>query len=452
MRSRLYTLLALAIPMVLARMTQSVITFADAIQVEHLGSHSLAATATGGLNVMGLVILPQGLVFIIQSFVAQLSGRGDRSEAPRFAMYGLGIAAVAGLVGLVAIPAIDPLLSLTSYSPAVRHEMGDYMTIRFLAIAAMVGTEALGNWYGGLGNTWMQMVAGVITMVVAVFCNWLLIDGHLGAPALGVSGAAWAAVIGSWLGFGFLVVAYTLGWGNAPRVQGHIRHHLSKKEFARVIRFGLPNGANWFLEFAAFQIFINIVMSSLGDETVAALNAVLAVNSIGFMPAFGLASAGAILAAQSIGAGKRDEVWPQVKTTLLCTLTWMGVMGVVYLVWPESILALFDSKHTSLHMVTIGTTMLLISAAWQLFDATAMTLSETLRAAGDTFWTAAARLVLAWVVFTPAAILVVMVWGGGAVGAMLCLVGYLALLAALLGYRFRSGAWRKIELIEPKLV
>jgi len=96
--------------------------------------------------------------------------------------------------------------------------------------------------------------------------------------------------------------------------------------------------------------------------------------------------------------------------------------------------------------------MLLISAAWQLFDATAMTLAETLRAAGDTFWTAAARLILAWLVFTPAAILVVMVWDGGPVGAMLCLVGYLGLLAAAFGYRFRTGAWRKIELIEPKLL
>jgi hypothetical protein len=43
-------------------------------------------------------------------------------------------------------------------------------------------------------------------------------------------------------------------------------------------------------------------------------------------------------------------------------------------------------------------------------------------------------------------------WGGGPVGAMLCLVGYLALLAGLFAYRFRSGAWRRIELIEPKLV
>ena len=68
------------------------------------------------------------------------------------------------------------------------------------------------------------------------------------------------------------------------------------------MRFGLPNGLNWFLEFAAFQLFVNVVLASLGDTTVAALNAVIAVNSLAFMPAFGLASAGAILAGQAIGA------------------------------------------------------------------------------------------------------------------------------------------------------
>jgi MATE family multidrug resistance protein len=449
MRSRLSTLLALAFPMVLARITQSVITFADAMQVEHLGSGALAATATGGLNVAGFVILPQGIVFIVQSFVAQLQGSGQRAETPRFAIYGLMLAVAAGLAGLAAIPLIDPFLGLTSYSPAVRAEMADYMTIRFLSITAVVGIEALGAWYGGLGNTWMQMIAGIITMVAAVFCNWLLIDGNLGAPALGVSGAAWAAVIGSWLGFSFLLVARWRGWGGAPRAD---KLSLSLRELRRVVRFGFPEGLNLFLEFTAFQIFINFVLSHLGDETVAALNAVLAVNTVGFMPAFGLASAGAILAAQAIGRGEREAVWPQVKTTLACTLVWMGVMAIIYVIFPERILAVFDSEHRSLHLVEVGTTMLLISAAWQLFDATAMTLAETLRAAGDTFWPAAARLTLAWFVFTPMAILVVLRWNGGPTGAMLCLVGYLALLAGFLGYRFRSGAWRRIELIEPKLV
>jgi multidrug resistance protein, MATE family len=438
------TLLALAMPMVLARATQSVITFADALQVEHLGAGALAATATGGLNVLGLVILPMGTVFIVQSFVAQHVGRGEREQTPRFAWYGLIVAAIAGVVALAAIPGIGPLLSLTGYSPGVQDQMRDYMSIRFFAVGAMVAVEALGNWYGGLGNTWMQMIAGIIAMVANIFLNWLLIDGNLGAPALGVEGAAVASTIASWLGLLFLVVAFWRRWGGAPKAR---RTRLSLSELWRVVRFGLPNGMNWFLEFAAFQVFVNFVLSSLGDETVAALNVVLAVNSMSFMPAFGLASAGAILAGQAIGANKRDEVWPTVKMTLACTMLWMGAIGAIYLVFPEDILLLFDTEKTSSKLVEIGTMMLLISAAWQLFDAISMTLAETLRAAGDTFWTAAARLLLAWAVFTPAAILVVLVWGGGPAGAMICLVVYVALLAAALGYRFRSGAWRSIELI-----
>ena len=447
------TLLALAMPMVLARATQSVITFADALQVKHLGSGALAATATGGLNVLGLVILPMGMVFIVQSFVAQLVGRGERAATRRFAWYGLAIAAGAALVALAAIPVLAPLLALTGYSPGVQHEMAHYMAIRLLSVGAVVGVEALGNWYGGLGNTWMQMFSGLVTMVVAVACNWLLIDGHLGAPALGVAGAAWGSVIASWLGFAIIAIGFARGWGGGrfpatPAAGGP----LSRAELRRVIRFGLPNGLNWFLEFAAFQLFVNGVLASLGDDTVAALNAVLAVNSIAFMPAFGMASAGAILAGQAIGRGARASVWPQVKLTLLCTMVWMGAIGVLDVVAPRAVLSLFAEPGKSGQLVEIGTSMLAVSAAWQLFDAVNMTFAETLRAAGDTTWTAIARLVLAWFVFTPGAFAMVRWAHGGPLGAMACLVAYLAILSLALALRFRSGAWKRIELIEPKLV
>jgi MATE family multidrug resistance protein len=294
----------------------------------------------------------------------------------------------------------------------------------------------------------MQMVAGIITMVAAVFFNWVLIDGHLGAPAMGVNGAALASTIASFLGFAFIAVAFWRRWGNAPTARAT---HLSLRELGRVLRFGLPNGLNWFLEFAAFQLFVNGVLASLGDETVAALNVVIAINSLSFMPAFGLASAGAILAGQAIGRGDRDAVWPQVKITLLCTMTWMGLIGIVYATAPARVLSLFASERSG-QLVAIGTTMLVISAAWQLTDAISMTLAETLRAAGDTTWTAAARLILAWAIFTPAAFLVVDHFNGGPIGAMLCLVGYLALLAAAFAWRFRSSAWKHIQLIEPRLV
>jgi MATE family multidrug resistance protein len=445
MRSRLGTLLALALPMVLARASQSVITFADAIQVKDLGPRAIAATSTGGLNVFAFVILPMGMAFIIQSFVAQLVGRGRIDDTPRFAWYGLALALIAAIGAFALIPLVGPALSLTDYSPAVKDSMRGYMQIRMLSIGGIVGVEALGNWFGGRGNTWMQMMAGLVTMATAVFLNWVLIGGHLGAPALGVDGAAWASAIASWLGFIVIAIAF---W---PHRRGNGK--LSVRELRRVIRFGLPNGLNWFIEFAAFQLFVNGVMASLGDETVAALNVVLALNSIAFMPAFGLASAGSILAAQAIGGGNKDGVWPSVKLTIAVALVWMGTIAAIYLLASHTVLGWFaPAGAAGTRLVAVGSGMLVISALWQAFDGTGMVLSETLRAAGDTAWPAGARIILAWAVFLPSAYITVRYLGGGPLGAMGCVVGYIALLALLLGWRFKSGAWRRIELIEPDLV
>ena len=457
--SPLRTLLVLAFPMVLARATQSVMGFADVYLVEHLGKEQIVASATGGLNSFIFMMLPMGTVFIVQSFVSQLVGAGDRDATPRYAWYGLGLSLAAGVISLAAFPLIDPALEAVGYDPEVTRLMSSYMKIRLFSVAAVVGMEVLNNWYGGLGNTWMSMVASMITMCIDLFLNIALIDGNFGFPAMGVDGAALSTTIGSFAGFAFLLVAFWRRWGMAiggpaprRRADGNPLD-LSWRELVRVVRFGLPNGLNWLAEFGAFQMFVNIVFGGLGAETLAAFNVVLAINSVGFMPAFGLASAGAILAGQSIGANQKDKVWPQVRLTLACTGAWMGLIGILYLFFPERLLLLFDSTGSNGDsFVQVGSTMLLISAAWQLFDATGITLSETLRAAGDTTWTAAARLVLAWGVFFPVAYLVARYGGGGAVGAMLCLVGYLMLLAGLFAYRFRSGRWRSIELIEPKLV
>ena len=456
--SPLRTLLALAFPMVLARATQSIMGFADVFLVEHLGKEEIVASATGGLNVYLFMMLPTGIVFIVQSFVAQLVGAGRRDDTPRYAWYGLGIALASGVVSIAMMPLIDPSLRAVGYAPEVEALMSSYMKIRLFSITAVVGIEVLNNWYGGLGNTWMAMIASLITMCVDLFLNVALIDGNFGFPAMGVDGAALSTTIGSVAGLAFLLVAYWRRWGMAIGGPAPKRHrdanplNLSWRELRRVVRFGLPNGLNWLAEFGAFQLFVNIVFGHLGAETLAAFNVVLALNSVGFMPAFGLASAGAILAGQSIGANEKHKVWPQVRLTLACTGAWMGLIGVVYLVFPEPLLRLFDSKGSGDAFVEVGVTMLLISAAWQLFDAVGITLSETLRAAGDTTWTAVARIVLAWGVFFPVAYIVSRYLDGGAVGAMLCLVGYLMLLAGLFALRFRSGRWRSIELIEPKLV
>jgi MATE family multidrug resistance protein len=93
--------------------------------------------------------------------------------------------------------------------------------------------------------------------------------------------------------------------------------------------------------------------------------------------------------------------------------------------------------------------MLYVSAAWQLGDAGAGVLFEALRAAGDTAFPMWARVVVAWLVFAPGSWISVRVLGGGGATAVGWFVVYLCGLALVLLVRFRSGAWRRIALVEP---
>jgi MATE family multidrug resistance protein len=441
--TRLSVLLRLAWPVVLARSTQAVIGFSDVLMVAPLGAASLAAAATGALNAFAIAIFPIGMAFIIQSFSAQLTGAGDAAGARRYGFYGLLLAAATGVLALLAIPLLPAAVRLFGFEPDVEEGMIGYLAIRMLAMGAIVGMEVLGNWFAGRGDTRPHLVAGVIAMVGNVGLNWLLILGHWGFPALGVRGAALASVIAIWLGFGYLALRYAR--------EGAPRSRPRRNEFWRMLRFGAPNGVSWFLEFAAFTVFINVAMAHLGTVPLAAVNVVIQVNSVAFMPAFGLASAGAILVGQARGGGDLAAIFPIARVTALVTGAWQGAVGLAYVALPHLFLVWFSPGGEG-ELVRVATVMLRVSAIWQVFDALAMVLSEALRALGDTAWCLWVRLGLAWFFFAPVSLAAVFFWDAGAVGALLCMVAYVALLAGVYGWRFHGRAWLAIDLTGKGIV
>jgi MATE family multidrug resistance protein len=441
---RLRALLALAWPIVVSRSTQVVVGIADAVMVSHLGAAALAATTTGATNAFAIVILPMGIVFIVSSFSSQLFGMGDAAGARRYAWYGLAVAAASGVAAALLVPVLPAALGAFAYEPEVRSLVERYLAVRLFSAAAVVGLEALANFYGGLGNTRLPMRANVAAMLLNLAGNWLFIDGNLGAPALGVLGAAVASTASTTLAFlGLLAVFLRDG----RRVRGG---RLRAAELGRLLRFGLPSGVNWFIEFAAYAFFVNVVVAGLGTTSLAALMAVIQVNSVAFMPAFGLASAGAILVGQAIGAAAKDEVSRHVGLTFAVAAAWQSLVALAYLAAPELVLAPFARDPASAReLVELGRRMLVLSAAWQLFDAGASVLGEALRAAGDTAFPMWIRAALAWLVFAPGSYVSVRLLGAGDATAVGWLVIYIFALALVLFVRFRTGAWRRIALVDP---
>lgn len=437
------SLLGLAFPIVISRAAQTVVGFADALMVAHLGASALAATATGGLNTFTVMILPMGITFIVSSFASQLFGKGDLPGARRFGWYGLMIAALTMVMCLVAWPFVDSALNTLQYEGELHHLMSSYIRIRLLSGGAAIGIEALANYFGGLGRTWPASIANASAMVLNVFANWVLIDGHLGAPALGVAGAAWASTISTWLAFIGLFLFFIRDGRKVEATP------LKSREFVRMLRFGLPSGMNWLVEFGAFIFFANVVVAGLGTAALAAMNSVITLNSVAFMPAFGLASAGAILVGQAIGANRKHEVPRVVRLTATATITWQGAVGVLCFLIPALLIAPFARGEGGPEVAIIGARMLMVSAAWQLFDALAMAVAEALRSAGDTLFPMVARITIAWAVFVPGSYITVKYYGWGDVGAIGWMVLYLALLAITVLLRFLSGAWKNMQLVEP---
>lgn len=443
-RPLLRDLLLLAWPVVVSRATQTIVGLSDSLMVAHLGDEALAATTTGAMNTFLVLVLPMGTVFIVQSFAAQLFGRGDLVGARRYAVYGLAIALATEALALGSLPLVGAVLGWFPYEGGVHAEMTEYLQLRLLSAGPAIGLEALGAYYGGLGRTTVPMVASVVAMVINVAFNWVLIDGHLGAPRLGVAGAAVASSIGTTTAFVGLF-AYFASAGAIPRPRA--------RELVRVLRFGVPNGLNWLFEFSAWALFLNVVVAGLGTTALAALMAVMQINSVSFMPAFGLASAGAILVGQAIGKDDRDDVPRVVRMTWLTGTAYQCAIALAYLFAPALLFSPFAAEPGSrAALMELGVRMLMISSAWQLFDSAAMVVGEALRAAGDTLWPLIFRIALAWILFVPGSWVAVVHFDGGDVAAMVALVLYIGALALLLYARFRSGRWRTMELTEPTVL
>jgi len=118
---------------------------------------------------------------------------------------------------------------------------------------------------------------------------------------------------------------------------------------------------------------------------------------------------------------------------------------------PAVLIAPFATGEGGAEVAVIGARMLMISAAWQLFDAVNNAVAEALRGAGDTFFPMVARIALAWLVFVPGSYFTVRYLGWGDVGATSWLVAYLGLLSLVVTLRFRAGSWRNVELVQGDL-
>ena len=293
----------------------------------------------------------------------------------------------------------------------------------------------------GRGNSRTPMILAWVTVISNIFLDWVLVLGNLGAPALGVAGAAYATLIAN--GINAILSAWILWSGSSRREfnTGQARW-ASWAELKGVLQVGLPMGVGDFIEIASFSVFFAL-LARLGTDILAANQIALQFLSISFTFGIAVSMATSSLVSQNLGARKPEIAEKVTYRALGLAVAGMGLIGLSYLIAPAQLMRIFSQEQS---VIDAGVFVMRLIAFYQVFDALGIVMAGALNGAGDTTFTMAARSIMAWGMFIPLVWLLIYRFEAGLAGAWAGALIYLGGLAFVYLIRFRSGRWKTIEL------
>jgi putative MATE family efflux protein len=403
----------------------------------HLAAMNLVAYVLWLLTSL-FVVISIGATALVARFV----GAADPQLANRAANQAALLGAALALPALAAAALLArPLVQVMQLDEEASRLVLEYLAILIPAIPAIMLQTVLSACLRGAGDTVSGLLSMVVVNTVNIALSWGLALGSGPLPTLGWRGLAVGTSLGYLCG-GLLMLGFLI----AGRAGLRLRWSLLRPDpnlMGRLLRIGLPGGADIFALIGCQMVFLAII-NSLGVLAAAAHGVAIRVESLAYLPGAAFQVAAATLAGQYLGArDPRRAARSVVVACIACGLL-MVVVGVVFYVGAEHLSRLLlDANKAEVAIVAAG--LLRIVALAMPFLAVLMVVSGALRGSGDTKWPLAITLAGFLIVRLPSAYVLAHVLGWGVRGAWWAMFADLVFRSLLAVARFRNGGWRRIE-------
>ncbi|MEZ4606618.1 MAG: MATE family efflux transporter [Deinococcales bacterium] len=438
-------IIKLALPLMLQNLSYTLLGVADTFFVSRVSTDAVAAVGLAGVLFFAVMLLFRSTATSSVVFIGQAHGAQDDKALGKAVWQVLNVVFWLSILALLVLPwfyrSIFSLISPQN-APQVLAFGKSYLTIRAFEVPFAMFSGVVWGFLVGRGDSRTPMILAWVQVIINIILDWLLVEGNLGMPALGVAGAAYATVMANLLNAA--LSAYIL-WQKEYRQ----RYDLSKiqlastQEMGHILKIALPMGLGDFLEVSAFTAFFTII-GQLGTDILAANNISLQYMSLSFTLGMGIGMAASSLVAQKLGAKDPDSAEKVGYQASYLAMIVMGFIGLSYLIAPAWLMSLFSQDAG---VIAAGVTVLKLVAFYQVIDALTIVLASSLNGAGDTRFTMIARALLSWLFFIPFAWYVALKLDKGIWGAWFTALFYLGALMLVYLWRFRSGKWKSLELV-----
>ncbi len=431
----------LASPVILTHLSITLMGVVDSAMVGRLGATPLAAVGFGGVWLWTLFNGFIGAGTVVQTFVAQNHGASRPEECGKWAWQGLyALIPLTACGALILHFNVDSLMRLLAPSEEVQQLAGNYLAICAFGAVGMCAATICSSFFLGIGDPRTPLYVTVFVNLLNALLDYAFIFGEFGMPAWGVSGAAVATSLSEWIYASVLCALFIRRWRRHAFATAPVPPRM--ESVSRLLRIGLPIGGQYAIEMLSFAAFLTLV-ARMGDASMAASQAFIALLSISFMQAEGLSIGVCTLVGRYVGAMDLAAAARSFRSGQLLTLVISGVVAALFIFLPSPLLHIFTDDP---EVLLLAGPLLVVGAIYQFFDAFGIVADGALRGAGDTLVPFLMRVGLAWGLFLPLAWLLAFRLEGGLTAAWLCGALYVTILAGILVFRFRSGAWRRIRI------
>jgi MATE family multidrug resistance protein len=403
----------------------------------------------GGLACFMMMTLVMGLTGYTTALVAQYFGAGRKDRCATATTQAVLLCLVAYPLILLARPLVFAAFEASRIDPEQLAFQKTYFGILIYATLAGLLRTTLSGFFSGIGRTRIVMVASIAAMVVNIAMNYILIFGKFGLPAMGVRGAAYGTIIGGVFGLAVLVAAY-FGGPNRRRygVAGSLR--FDREAMGKLLRFGYPGGIEMFLNVLAFNAMV-VAFHAHGPATATAVTILFNWDMVSFVPLIGVQIGVMSLVGRYMGAGSPDTAHRATISGLKIGWMYSSLILVLFAVFPRHLVAMFrpgQAEGLYDQAVPMAVYMIRLASVYVMVEAVVVVFSGALRGAGDTVWAMCISLSIHWVIL-PIPIVMMHVLGTSPESAWTALVCAFMLLSGLFYFRYRTGRWREIRVVQP---
>ncbi|MCL2819297.1 MAG: MATE family efflux transporter [Oscillospiraceae bacterium] len=434
--------LNMAVPATTETVFVGIMGIIDTIMV---GTISAAAIAAVGITNQPRFIVLSIIVALntgVTAIVARRKGEGDLLSARSSLKQATVLSLIFSLlVSVAAYIFAYPLLSFAGANSEIIDDSVMFFRITMISIPfASLGMTIIAAQRGA-GHTRISMQVNIAANVVKIIFNFILINGYLGFPRLGIKGAAIATIIGFIVSFGMSIYSVS-GKSSELNIMSFEGWKFDKRTLGGFMNVG--SGAlveQLFMRFGFFM-FVRVV-AGLGTMAIIIHQICMNIVMLSFCFADGLGIASGSLVGQSLGAKRPDMAMIYGKVCQRIGVTLSTIMSFVFIFGRRGLIRLFTSEE---EIITTGSYLILILAVITFAQISQFVISGGLRGAGDAKFVAFVAFTTIGILRPGLAWLFAFPMGMGLIGVWFAFLADQVIRLALNYGRFATGKWMHIRL------